>query len=332
MLEESLPIGLDILVGKLFYSIMSGEKSELEQRHLSDAADEVCACCGVAEIDDVKLKLCDGGCDLVKYCSDNCQGNHRGNHVETCEKRKAELHDKDLFTQPDISHLGECPICCLPLPLHPGKSTLMTCCCKYICNGCHFANQKREKEAGLQRRCVYCREHAPKSKEEVDKRIMERIKKNDPVAMTAMGKQYLGGGDYGKSFENYTMAAELGDVEAHFLLGAMYFEGLGVEKDEKKWVYHCEQASNGGHPAARAVVAAHEMKNGRFERAAKHYIIAANLGHDNSLQEVKALFVKGIVSKEEYAAALRAHQAAVDATKSAEREEAEAFYALLDQS
>jgi hypothetical protein len=284
---------------------------------------EVCACCGVAAIDDIKLEFCDDGCDLVKYCSNDCQGNHRPQHEEECKKRVDEIRDKDLFTQPDSSHWGECPICCLPLSLRPGKSTLNTCCCKIICEGCNYANKKREYEQGLKHRCVYCRELLPESKEEHDKNMMERIKKNDPVAMTAMGKTHHQKGDYGNAFENYTMAAELGDVDAHFLLGAMYFEGLGVEKDEKKWVYHCEQASNGGHPAARAVLAAHEMKNGRFERAAKHYIIAANLGHDNSLQEVKALFVKGIVSKEEYAAALRAHQAAVDATKSAEREKAE---------
>ena len=37
------------------------------------AVDMLCACCGVAAIDDVKLKDCDDGCDLVKYCSNECQ-------------------------------------------------------------------------------------------------------------------------------------------------------------------------------------------------------------------------------------------------------------------
>ncbi len=44
---------------------MSAKSEQLEQRHLSDAEDEVCASCGVAAVDDVKLKLCDGGCDFV---------------------------------------------------------------------------------------------------------------------------------------------------------------------------------------------------------------------------------------------------------------------------
>ncbi len=299
---------------------MSAKSEQLEQRHLSDA-EEVCACCGVAAVDDVKLKLCDGACDLVKYCGDDCQENNREKHEEECNKRKAELHDKQLFEQPDGSHLGECPICCLPLPIDMTKSTMMTCCSKYICNGCNIANKKREIESGLEQRCAFCREPVPKSQKEVDKRIMKRIKKyNDPFAMTHMGQQHDNEGDLAKALEYYTKAAKLGDVGAYFHLGCLYDTGDGVEKDTKKAAYHFEQAAIGGHPYARGLLGFLEMENGRFERAAKHFIIAANLGDEESLQEVKALFMRGIVSKEEYAAALRAHQVAVDAAKSLERE------------
>jgi hypothetical protein len=38
----------------------------------------------------------------------------------------------------------------------------------------------------------------------------------------------------------------------------------------------------------------------------------------------------GVVSKEDYAAALRGHQAAVDATKSKQREEGYTFYNIGD--
>src|SRR6056300_1699811 len=96
-----------------------------------DADEEVCACCGIAAVDDITLKFCDD-CDLVKYCSNDCQENHRDHHNEECKKRKAELHGKELFTQNDVSHLGECPLCCLPLPLVENKSTMMGCCSKYI--------------------------------------------------------------------------------------------------------------------------------------------------------------------------------------------------------
>jgi tetratricopeptide (TPR) repeat protein len=283
----------------------------------------VCACCGVAEVDDVKLKICDGGCDLVKYCSDNCQELHRGQHEEVCKQRKAEMHDKQLFMQPDISYKGECPICCLPLPLLPSKSKLNTCCSKSICLGCSYANKKREIEAGLERRCVYCREPMTESDEEHIKRMMERVKKNDPVAMTEMGKEHTKEGNYGKALEYYTKAAELGNAEAHFCLGGLYFEGDGVEKDKEKEIHHLEQAAIGGHPGARGILANYEMENGRFERAAKHWIIAANLGYDISLKVIKDFFMEGILSKEEYAAALRGYQAAVNALKSVDREKAE---------
>ena len=57
----------------------------------------------------------------------------------------------------------------------------------------------------------------------------------------------------------------------------------------------------------------------------KHFIIAANLGLEASLDTLRRLYAIGKVSKEDYAAALRAYQAAVDATKSQQREEAKAF-------
>ena len=134
------------------------------------AADDTmcCASCGKAEIDDMKkLKKCDGGCDLVKYCRDECQENHREQHEEECKKRKAEIRDRDLFEQPDSSCYGDCPICCLPLPLDLQKSTFMTCCCKSICNGCDYANKVREFKEGLQQRCVFFRELLPKSHREL---------------------------------------------------------------------------------------------------------------------------------------------------------------------
>jgi tetratricopeptide (TPR) repeat protein len=246
----------------------------------------------------------------------------------------AELHDKQLFEQPDGSHVGECPICCLPLPNDPHKSTLkkkhtmMGCCSKAICLGCDVANQKREREQGLEHRCAFCREPAPKSDEESQKQVMERVKKNDPAAMCFMAKKHYEEGDYDKAFEYFTKAAGLGDVEANYCLGGMHYNGNGMEKDEKKAIHHTELAAIGGHTLARGYLAATEVQNGRMERGVKHFIINAKLGHDISLQQVKQFFIRGIVTKDEYADALRGYQAAVDATKSAEREEGEAFYAF----
>ncbi len=282
-----------------------------------------CASCGTAAVDDVKLKDCDGGCDLVKYCSDGCQNNHREQHVEECNKRLGELRDDDLFTQPDESHRGECPICFLPLSLEPRKSTFMECCSQLICNGCDYSNQKREIEAGLEHRCAFCREPMPKSPEEGEKRVMKRIKKNDPAAICRMAQKRKVEEDYEAALKYWTKAAELGNAEAHCKLSFMYSHGFGVEKDLEKEIYHSEEAAIRGHPEARDNLGCIEANNGRFERAKKHFIIAANLGYDDSLKMLMRLYSEGHASKEDYADALRSYQSAVDATKSEERKKAE---------
>ncbi len=288
-----------------------------------------CASCGVAAVDDIKLKKCDGGCDLVKYCSDVCQENHREQHEEECKKRKVELRDRDLFMPPNSSCYGDCPICCLPLSLDLQKSTMMNCCSSLICNGCEYANKKREIEVGLKHRCVYCREPATKSQEEINKKRMTRIKKNDPGAMSRMGRMRFDEGDYETALEYFTKASELGDAYAHYQLSGLYDQGEGVDRDIKKVMYHLEEAAMAGEPEARHNLGCREAINGRFQRARKHLIIAANLGYENSLKGLMTLYKDGHASKEDYAGALRAHQAAVDATKSPEREEAEVYYKAL---
>ena len=41
----------------------------------------VCANCGIAEVDEIKLDECTD-CDLVKYCGDKCRDEHREEHEE----------------------------------------------------------------------------------------------------------------------------------------------------------------------------------------------------------------------------------------------------------
>jgi TPR repeat protein len=139
-----------------------------------------------------------------------------------------------------------------------------------------------------------------------------------------MGMRRYNEGDYMNAFEYWTKAAELSSFKAHYNLSVMYQHGHGVEKDKKKQVYHLEQAAIGGHPDARNDLGCVELENGRLDRAVKHWIIAANFGHDDALDSLKEGFKRELVSKEDFATALRGHQAAVDATKSPQRDEAEA--------
>eukprot|EP00985_Skeletonema_marinoi_P017111 scaffold9323_cov73-Skeletonema_marinoi.AAC.3 len=168
-----------------------------------------------------------------------------------------------------------------------------------------YERQKRRWQKSVH--SVEAQFQLPTSKEGVDKDAMKRVEVNDPAALRYMGIARYNEGNYKSSFAYLLKGAELGDVGAHYQISLLYRDGEGVEKDVKKKVYHLEEAAIGGHLGARYNLGNHECRNSRHDRAAKHYIIAANLGHE---------------------AALRGHQAAIDAMKSPQRDEAEAFVAL----
>ena len=181
-------------------------------------------------------------------------------------------------------------------------------------------------EGRRQSKCPFCRNAAPKTDEECNERLMKRIEANDPVAMCEIGKERFKKGNYEAAFEYWTRAAALGDVMSHYQVSVLYGKGQGVEKDEEKALHHTEKAAIGGHPDARYNLALVEGRNiCGVDRAVKHFIIAANLGHDLSLTYVKNAYKVGIVSKEDFTAALRGYQAAIEATKSPQREEASGF-------
>jgi tetratricopeptide (TPR) repeat protein len=294
----------------------------------SESTDEVCANCGIAALDNVKLKKC--ACKLVQYCTVECQKNHRPNHKKACKKRMVEIRENKLLEQPDETHRGECLICFLPLPIDETKFVVSQCCSKTTCRGCQYATLMSDLKGKLEAKCAFCRTPQLQSQEEFDKDDIKRAEANDPVALRHQGGKRQLKGDYEGAVNYYTKAAELGDMTAHCGLAKMYFEGDGVERDMKKAVHHWEEAAIGGHPRARYMLGCIVGANGNKEKAAKHFIIAAKQGHDEALKFVKKSFLDGAVSKEDYASALRGHQAAVDATKSAQREEAYAFFRKIE--
>ena len=302
-------------------------KNDVESE--SDEVMSRCASCGTTENDDVKLKKCTA-CYLVRYCGVKCQKEHWKKHKKECRKRAAELRDELLFKQPESSHEGDCPICCLPLPLDVGKATMMHCCSKLICHGCYHANLKREKEERLQHECPFCRHSRPESQAEGEKMLMKRVEANDPAALRQLGTIRLKeAGDYKAAFKYWTKAAELGDTEAHHQLSVMYAKGDGVEKDKKKEVYHREQAAIGGHTLARCFLGVFEFTNGRLDRAIRHLIIAANLGDHDSMEHLEEWYRDGLVNKDDFDSTLRAYQVAADAMKSPQRETADVEYGTL---
>ena len=247
-------------------------------------------------------------------------------HDEESNEHADELHDRELFTQPDETHLGECPLCFLPLPIDLGKSRSYSCCSQIICNGCILANVRSNKHDQVKARsCAFCRELVSK-KWETRKNLMKRVKANDPAAMRQMGLECYREGNCDGAIEYYTKAAELGNFHAHFKLGVMRMNGEGGEKDEEKAVYHWEKAAIGGHPQARYNLGCYEERHGTMERSVKHFVISANLGFENSMKALWKHYSAGNITKEDLDATLRTHQAAIDAMKTAQRDAAEVAF------
>lgn len=302
---------------------MSGAEEEIVIDNVT-----CCASCGKAEVDDdIKLKKCT--CMLVKYCSADCQKNHRPQHREACKKRLAELREEILFTQPESNHFGDCPICCVPLSIDETQSPLTACCCKHICFGCFVLSCQADGEdfRPVDRQiCPYCRQRLPGTQEEMKAYLMKRAEVNDPIAFQQLGTCCFYAGDFRGALENWKKGAAMGDVGSHFELSCLYRDGQGVEKNRKKQIFHLEEAAIGGDPVARHNLGCVYSRDFfTWGTAVKHLKIAANLGYDGSLRSLREMYTKKVVSKEEYAAALRGHQAAVNATKSPHRVQAEEF-------
>jgi len=286
-----------------------------------------CSSSNISEDEDTHFKTCDA-CDLVQCCScsDDCQTEHRPSNEESCVERAAEVRDKTLFQQPKTTHLGDCPICLLPIPVDINAYVMESCCSTFVCNGCSYANRQRELEDNLEQRCPFCRVTPPETNEEGEVRKMKRVEASDPVALCEVGKKHYHEGDFSAAFEYWTRAIEgegPGAVDAHDNLAIMYQQGLGgAEKDEEKQLYHLEVAAIAGHPTARYSLANYEGRHGRDDRAVKHLIIAVKQGSSDAIQTLKKMYGQGMIKKEGFAACLRVYQTAVEATKSPQREEA----------
>ena len=108
----------------------------------------------------------------------------------------------------------------------------------------------------------------------------------------------------------FQCASELGSAEGHSNLGHSYDKGEGTEIDKRKSVYHYQIAAMMGHNmGARYNLGYVEIQNGNYQRAMKHFKIAAKCGYKNSLDNVKQGFRAGHVTKEDFEKTLRGYQA-----------------------
>ena len=99
-----------------------------------------------------------------------------------------------------------------------------------------------------------------------------------------------------------------------------------MDVDKKKARHYYELAAMNGDMNARHNLGCMEGQAGNDHRAHKHFIIAAKAGYKKSLDYVKEGFVDGIVTKEEYANALRAYHSLQKLMKSDMRDKAMAAW------
>ena len=80
----------------------------------------------------------------------------------------------------------------------------------------------------------------------------------------------------------------------------------------------------GGHVNARHNLGAKEGQAGNMDKALKHYMISARCGDNDSLENIKQMYMNGDATKDDYAKALRVYQENLIEIKSAQRDEAAA--------
>lgn len=142
-----------------------------------------------------------------------------------------------------------------------------------------------------------------------------------------LGSHYLVGAmgvkqNYEEALELIGRAADLGSLAAHHTLGVCYQEGTGVEKDEKKSLHHLRLAAIGGMVESRFTLGCFAQKKKDSELALKHWVIAAEAGHDDSMKLVKRGYAQGAVTRYVFAKTLRAYKAAKDEMESNQRKRA----------
>jgi len=223
-----------------------------------------------------------------------------------------------------------CSVCQLPLPIAMEESMLQPCCMKRVCNGCILS----AKKCGiLKNGCPFCRTPIAIAKErELLAMVTERVAVLDPVAVCFLGYHHVRGGyglvkDPKKVIEFCQKAADMGDKNAHYILGDAYrkkWEKCSTEvcSDRDLSFQHYEKAAMEGHIFARFTLGVLECKEGHRDLALQHFLISAKMGHKLSMDNVKILLTGSIATEAICAEALQEYEAAVEDMTSTSREEA----------
>jgi TPR repeat protein len=129
-----------------------------------------------------------------------------------------------------------------------------------------------------------------------------------------------------KALDCYIRAVELGSAEACVGIGISFDTGNGVSVDKKRAALFEQVGALRGDIAARHDIGVSEYNDfGNHEIAIRHWKIAAEAGHQNSLNALRAIYNndglgKEFISKEEMDTVYRSGHEAQMEIKTEERE------------
>jgi TPR repeat protein len=99
---------------------------------------------------------------------------------------------------------------------------------------------------------------------------------------------------------------------------------LGVSKDQTKAKQYFKKGAMAGCTSSRFNIGVFDAAAGGFDRAIKHWLIAASCGYVRALVEIKEAVITGDATKDHYRQALRGYQLYLDEVKSFHRDRAAA--------
>jgi hypothetical protein len=80
-----------------------------------------------------------------------------------------------------------------------------------------------------------------------------------------------------------------------------------------------------GCTTSRLNLGCYDADGGNFDRAIKHWLIAASCGHLRAVNAIKEVMTVGYATKDHYAQALRSYKQYLDEVRSKQRDKAAAY-------
>ena len=150
--------------------------------------------------------------------------------------------------------------------------------------------------------CAFCRTPYPDNEADELAMIQARVAKKDPSAIVRLGENYcfaqLGlQEDMQKAIELWAEAAELGSLDALYHLGNAYERGKGVPEDGEKGAEFYAKAAMQGHAGSRYNLGCYEGNRGNHDRAVRHFLISAKMGHKDAVENIKGCTWQGLRPK-----------------------------------